>query len=188
MPVRPVACLPARILASSRAKISALRVGCIQTHCRPASRGGSSSRLLSGRRIFSMGVIWRSGWAWKWWRMAANVAGSDAQSPEKFQAQGQHSLAANPTLPKVIRTLTSFLSVTNENHPRAQNLSGARTRDLPMIRAKLETAAMIPTPCRSEGVLSRGTAVFDQRLPIPALSTASQRRGIPVSSCGTEIR
>jgi len=28
-------------------------------------RGGSSSRLLSGTRIFSMGVICKSGWAGK---------------------------------------------------------------------------------------------------------------------------
>ena len=70
--VRPVACLPASTLASSMAKISALSVGCIQIHCRPARIGGNSSRLLSGRRIFSMGVICRSGWLWKGWRIGEN--------------------------------------------------------------------------------------------------------------------
>ena len=55
--------LPARILASSRARSSALSVGCIQTHCRPAR---------SGRRIFSLGVTGRSGWCWKGWGLAGN--------------------------------------------------------------------------------------------------------------------
>jgi len=44
IPVRPVGFLSARMLASSRARISALSVGCIQTHCRPARIGGNSSR------------------------------------------------------------------------------------------------------------------------------------------------
>jgi len=47
--------------AFSRPRISARSVGCIQSHCSPARIGGNSSRLLRGRRIFSMGVIWRSG-------------------------------------------------------------------------------------------------------------------------------
>ncbi len=56
----------------SRANIPALRVGCVQTQWRPARIGGSSSRLSSGRRIFSMGVIRKSGWDWKCRRMANN--------------------------------------------------------------------------------------------------------------------
>ena len=69
-----LALLEAKILAGKQApgrtgmdlwQILVLGVGCIQTHCRPARIGGSSSRLGSGRRIFSLGVTGRSGWCWK---------------------------------------------------------------------------------------------------------------------------
>src|SRR4030095_13091840 len=69
MPVRPVAFLPPKTRASKSARISALSVACIQIHWRAARMGGSSSRLLSGRRIFSMGVIGKSGSGLKRWRI-----------------------------------------------------------------------------------------------------------------------
>ena len=45
------------------------KLSVVQRHWRPARVGGISSRLLSGRRIISMGVICRSGWVWKRWRI-----------------------------------------------------------------------------------------------------------------------
>jgi hypothetical protein len=64
--------LAASILASRRARISVLGVGCIQIHWRPARIGGNSPWLWSAGEAFRWGVRSRSGWAWKRWRMVEN--------------------------------------------------------------------------------------------------------------------
>lgn len=53
-------------------------------HWSPARIGGNSSRLLRGGRVLSMGPIWRSGWAVKWWRRV-KVAKSDPEILETVQ-------------------------------------------------------------------------------------------------------
>jgi len=61
IPVRPVACLPARILASSSAKISALSVGRIQSIADRQDGRQLVATLERQANLFD-GVICKSGW------------------------------------------------------------------------------------------------------------------------------
>ena len=71
MPVRPVAALPASTAASGRKPPPAAWDASRATAAQPESAATRPGSAGAGE-IFSMGVICRSGSAWKWWRMVEN--------------------------------------------------------------------------------------------------------------------